>query len=136
MTVLSHVSLFAEVLNRCDIDVVAIACLVPATCGTHLDTHVSKWMLLVDITENLNFISCVDLAVAEFAIVVQSVKVNVVAHKVNVCIYVLVVVESFNIFQEISTSTISHAAIQVNALDNTVTAVSEFIDTLVATASE
>lgn len=63
--------------------VVAIACLVPATCGTHLDNHVLKWILLVDIIANLNLISCVAFVVAEKAIVVQSVKVNVVPHKVN-----------------------------------------------------
>lgn len=116
--------------------VVAIACLVPAFWGTHLDIHVLKWMLLVEITANLNLISWVAFVVAEKATVVQSVKVKVVPHRVNVCIYVLVAVELFDIFPEISTSTISPAAIHVNALDNTVTAVVEFIETFVATASE
>jgi hypothetical protein len=49
--------------------------------------------------------------------------------------YVLLAVELFEIFQEISTSTISPAAIPVRALERTVTAVVEFIDTFVATAS-
>lgn len=44
-------------------------------------------------------------------------------------------VELFDMFQEISTSTISPAAIQTNALDKTVTAVVELIETSVATAS-